>query len=61
MVVINRQLAISEDANHLRSLGDTFVTEPKNTSKLMRRTKETTKNNKGKFNREKVFWQIYKE
>ena len=27
---VNRQLAINEDANHLRSLGDTFVTEPKN-------------------------------
>ena len=52
---INRQLAINEDANHLRSLGDTFVTEPKNASKLMRRTKETTKNNKGKFNRKKRF------
>ena len=52
---INRQLAISEDANHLRSLGDTFVTEPKNASKLMRRTKETTKNNKGKFIRKKRF------
>ena len=52
---VNRQLAISEDANRLRSLGDTFVTEPKNASKLMRRTKETTKNNKGKFNRKKRF------
>ena len=52
---VNRQLAINEDVNHLRSLGDTFVTEPKNASKLMRRTKETTKNNKGKFNRKKRF------
>ena len=34
---VNRQLAINEDANHLRSLGDIFVTEPKNASKLMRR------------------------
>ena len=52
---INRQLAINEDANHLRSLGDTFVTEPKNASKLMKRAKETTKNSKGKFNRKKRF------
>ena len=53
--VINRQLAINEDANHLRSLGDIFITEPKNASKLMRRAKETTKNSKGKFNKKKRF------
>ena len=52
---INRQLAINEDANHLRSLGDIFVTEPKNASKLMKRTKETTVNSKGKFNKKKRF------
>lgn len=52
---VNRQLAINEDANYLRSLGDTFVTEPKNASKLMRRTKETTVNSKGKFNKKKRF------
>ncbi|MFQ7012675.1 MAG: hypothetical protein ACLRTA_09160, partial [Clostridia bacterium] len=52
---VNRQLAINEDANHLRSLGDIFVTEPKNASKLMRRAKETTKNDKGKFNKKKRF------
>ena len=52
---INRQLAINEDVNHLRGLGDTFITEPKNASKLMRRSKETTKDNKGKFNRKKRF------
>ena len=52
---VNRQLAINEDANHLRSLGDTFVTEPKNASKLMRRAKETTKDDKGKFNKKKRF------
>ena len=52
---VNRQLAINEDANHLRSLGDTFVTEPKNASRLMRRIKETTVNSKGKFNRKKRF------
>lgn len=52
---INRQLAINEDANHLRSLGDVFVTEPKNASKLMKRAKETTINCKGKFNKKKRF------
>lgn len=50
---INRQLAIYEDANHLRSLGDVFITEPKNASKLMKRTKETAVNNRGKFNKKK--------
>lgn len=52
---VNRRLAINEDANHLRSLGDIFVTEPKNASKLMKRTKETIKNDKGKFNKKKRF------
>ena len=51
----NRQLAINEDANYLRSLGDVLITEPKNASKLMKRAKETTKNNKGKFNKKKRF------
>ena len=52
---VNRNLAIKEDVNHLRSLGDVFVTEPKNASKLMKRTMETTKNDKGRFNRKKRF------
>ena len=52
---VNRQLAIHEDANHLRSLGDVFVTESKNAAKLMKRAKETTKNSNGKFNRKKRF------
>ena len=52
---VNRQLAINEDANHLRSIGDTFITEPKNAGKLMKRAKETTKNSKGRFNRKKRF------
>ena len=52
---VNRQLAINEDANHLRSLGDTFVTEPKNASRLMKRTKETTVNSKDKINKKKRF------
>ena len=52
---VNRQLAINEDANHLRSIGDTFITEPKIVGKLMKRAKETTKNSKGRFNRKKRF------
>lgn len=52
---VNRQLAINEDANYLRSLGDVFITEPKNASKLMKRAKETTVNSKGKFNSKKRF------
>lgn len=52
---VNRQLAINEDTNHLRSLGDVFITEPKNASKLMRRAKETTFNSKGKCNKKKRF------
>ena len=52
---VNRQLAINEDANHLRSLGDVFITEPKNASKLMKKAKETTKDDKGKFNKKKRF------
>ena len=52
---INRQLAINEDANHLRSLGDTFVTEPKNASKLQKRAKETKKTKKGTFGKKKRF------
>ena len=52
---INRQLAINEDANYLRSLGDVFITEPKNAGRLMKRAKETTVNSKGKFNKKKRF------
>ena len=52
---INRQLAINEDANYLRSLGDVFITEQKNAGKLMKRAKETTVNSKGKFNKKKRF------
>lgn len=52
---INRQLAINEDANYLRSLGDKFITEPKNVSKLMKRARNTTVNSKGKFNKKKRF------
>ena len=52
---INRQLAINEDTNYLRSLGDVFITEPKNAGKLMKRAKKTTVNSKGKINKKKRF------
>ena len=51
----NRQLAINEDANHLRSLGNIFITEPKAASKWAKRAKETTKNKNGKINRKKRY------
>lgn len=52
----NRRLANNEDANYLRSLGDVFVTEPKNAKKLMKRAKKTTVNEKtGKTNKKKRF------
>ena len=50
---INRHLAIREDVNHTRSLGDVFITEPRNAKKLMLRTKETAVN--GKTGRKKRF------
>lgn len=52
---INRHLAINEDVNYIRNLGDIFVTEPKNAKKLQKRAKHTTVNDKGKFNRKKRF------
>ena len=53
---INRHLAIREDVNHLRSLGDVFITEAKNAKKLMAKAKETAVNKKtGKVNRKKRF------
>ncbi len=53
---INRHLAIREDVNHMRSLGDVFITEAKNAKKLMLRSKETTVNEKsGRTNRKKRF------
>ena len=51
----NRRLAINEDVNRLRSLGNIFVTEPKNAKKLQKRAKNTTINKNGKYNRKKRF------
>lgn len=53
---INRHLAIREDVNHIRSLGDVFITEPKNAKKLMVKAKETSVNEKtGRMNRKRRF------
>ena len=53
---INRHLAIREDVNHLRSLGDVLITEPKNAKRLMAKAKETSGNERtGKVNRKKRF------
>lgn len=52
---VNRHLAIREEVNHLRSLGDAFITEPKNAAKLAKRAKETTYKEDGTPNRKKRF------
>lgn len=52
---VNRHLAINEDVNHIRSLGNIFITEPKNAKKLQRRSKQTTVNKNDRFNRKKRF------
>lgn len=53
---INRHLAIREDVNHIRSLGDVFIAEPVNAKKLMLRSKETAVNEKtGRMNKKKRF------
>lgn len=39
----NRRYAINENVKHLRSLGDVFITEPKNTKKLQKRAGEKGK------------------
>lgn len=37
----NRHFAINEEVNHIRTLGDVFVTEPRNAKKLQKRVKKT--------------------
>ena len=52
----NRHYAIDEDVNHLRELGDVFITEPKNSKKLQKRAEKTTVNERtGKKNPKKRF------
>lgn len=52
---INRHLAINEDVNHLRSLGDVFVTEPKNAKKLQKRSTKDGTDKNGRCTRKKRF------
>ena len=38
----NRHLAINEEVNHMRALGNVFITEPKNAKKLQKRSKKAS-------------------
>ena len=52
----NRHLAINEEVNRLRSLGDVFITEPQNAKALQKCAQKTTINPKtGRCNRKKRF------
>ena len=52
----NRSLAIREQVNHLRSLGDCFITEPPNAKKLQKRANpETPVDKNGRMKRKKRF------
>lgn len=51
----NRHFSINEEVNHLRQLGDTFITESQNAKRLQKRSKITTRNQAGKINRKKRF------
>ena len=42
----NRHLAINEEVNHMRALGNVFITEPKNAKKLQKRSKKTERQDK---------------
>lgn len=42
----NRHFAINEEVNHIRELGDVFVTEPGNAKKLQKRAKKTERQEK---------------
>ena len=52
----NRAFAIKEQVNHLRTLGDCFVTEPANAKKLQKRANPEVETNKnGRMKRKKRF------
>ena len=52
----NRALAIREQVNHLRSLGDCFITEPQNAKKLQKRANpENPVDKNGRMKRKKRF------
>lgn len=42
----NRHLAINEEVNHMRALGNVFITETKNAKKLQKRSKNTERQDK---------------
>lgn len=42
----NRHFAINEEVNHMRALGNVFITEPKNAKKLQKRSKKTERQDK---------------
>ena len=42
----NRHLAINEGVNHMRALGNVFITEPQNAKKLQKRSKKTERQDK---------------
>lgn len=42
----NRHFAINEEVNHIRALGNVFITEPQNTKKLQKRSKSTERQDK---------------
>ena len=52
---VNRELAINKDVNMLRKLGNVVITEPKNSSKLAKKTKKSTKKENGKYTKRKRF------
>jgi len=51
---INRKLAIQEEVNHLRSIANIVITEPKNASKLAKKAK-LAQDDKGGYKRRKRF------
>ena len=53
--------AINEDANHLRSLGDTFVTEVKKYRQAHEACQRDCKKLYKQIQQKKTFWQINKE
>ena len=58
----NRALAIREQVNHLRSLGDCFITEPPNVKKLQKRANpENPVDKNGRMKRKKALRKIHKK
>lgn len=51
----SRKYATNEDINYIRSIGDTLIMEKMIIQGLQKKSKEVTKNSKGRFNRRKRF------